>query len=87
MHLFIIRVNRNLRKKIYLDLKKNGFNTNLHYMPIYRHSFYQKYKFNKRNFINAEQYYKEAISLPLYYGLKEKKLKKIINIINNVLSK
>jgi UDP-4-amino-4,6-dideoxy-N-acetyl-beta-L-altrosamine transaminase len=87
MHLFIIRINRNLRKKIYFDLKKNGFNSNLHYMPIYRHSFYQKYKFNKKNFINAEQYYKEAISLPLYYGLKEKKLKKIIKIINNVLSK
>ena len=87
MHLFIIRVNKNIRMKIYNSLKKNGINTNLHYKPIYRHSFYKKYNFNKNNFQNSEKYYKEAITLPLYYDLKKVHQMKIIKIINKVLNK
>jgi len=50
-------------------------------MPIYSHSFYKKFKFNKKNFLNSEKYYKEAISIPIYFGLSKKKLDKIINLI------
>ena len=40
-------------------------------MPIYSHSFYKKFKFNKY-FLNSEKYYKEAISIPIYFGLSKK---------------
>lgn len=87
MHLFVIRVNENIRMKIYNSLKKNRINTNLHYKPIYRHSFYKQYNFNKHNFKNSEKYYKEAITLPLYYDLKKYDQMKIVKIINKVLTK
>lgn len=87
MHLFIIRVNSKIRKKIYTILLKNGISSNLHYLPIYRHSYYKKFKFQKKHFPNAERYYKEAISLPIYYDLSKKNQIKIIKIINNILKK
>jgi dTDP-4-amino-4,6-dideoxygalactose transaminase len=87
MHLFVIRVNKQDREKIYYNLKKKGINTNLHYIPIYRHSFYKKFAISKKKFKNAEIYYKEAISLPLYFDLKKSDQLKIIKIINNTLSK
>lgn len=86
MHLFIIRVKSNLRKKIYQHLKKKNILTNLHYIPIYRHSFYKKYKINKNFYLNSEKYYREAISLPIYCGLQNKYQMKIINIINKILN-
>ena len=39
---------------------------NLHYIPIHLHPYYQKLGFKKGDFPNAEEYYKEAISLPIY---------------------
>ena len=32
----------------------------------------KQYKIKYENFKNAEQYYKEAISIPLYCGLKKR---------------
>ena len=84
MHLFIIRVSASKRMLIYNELKKNKIYTNLHYIPIYRHSFYKQYKIKYENFKNAEQYYKEAISIPLYCGLKKRTQLKIIKIINKL---
>lgn len=86
MHLFIIRVSSKIRKQIYTNLKKKGINTNLHYIPIYRHTFYKKFNFKNKNFNNAERYYREAITLPLYFDLKKNKQKEIINIINRTLN-
>lgn len=86
MHLFVIRVNAKKRYKVYYNLKKKGITTNLHYIPIYRHSFYKKFKFKKSNFNNSEKYYHQAISIPLYVGLKKKIQMKIIKIINQTLN-
>ena len=81
-HLFVIRVEETKRMQIYKELKKNNIYTNFHYIPIYRHSFYKKYNIKYDNFKNAEKYYKEAISIPIYCGLKIKTQMKIIKIIN-----
>jgi UDP-4-amino-4,6-dideoxy-N-acetyl-beta-L-altrosamine transaminase len=86
MHLFIVRVNKMLRKKVYNNLASNGINTNLHYIPIYRHRYYKKFNFKKSNFQNSEKYYQEAITLPLYCDLKKITQMKIIKIINKTLN-
>lgn len=86
MHLFIIRVNSLKRNQLFKELKKNYIDTNLHYIPIYRHSFYNKIRVNLKSFKNSEDYYKEAISIPLYFGLKKNVQIKIIKIINRVVA-
>ena len=59
-------------------------------MPIYSHSFYKKFKFNKKYFLNSEKYYKEAISIPIYFGLSKKNhtipKAKNPNIVPNIAS-
>lgn len=86
MHLFIIKVNPKKRYKVYYNLKKKGIATNFHYIPIYRHTFYKKYNFKKNNFPNSEKYFKNAITLPLFYDLKKSKQMEIIKIINKTLN-
>ncbi len=84
-HLFIIRTNKKLRKIIYDKLKKKGVTTSFHYIPIYRHPYYNQYKFSKKNFKVSEKYYEDGLSIPLYFGLNQKIQNKIINIINNTI--
>ena len=80
-HLYIVRVNARKSKfshlKIFKKLRKNNIYVNLHYMPLHLNPFFKKLGFKKGQFPESEKYANEAISLPIYYGLKESKVKKI----------
>jgi UDP-4-amino-4,6-dideoxy-N-acetyl-beta-L-altrosamine transaminase len=85
MHLFIIRLPNFHRNRIYKILKENFIDTNFHYIPIYRHSYYKKFKFKLNSFIESEKYFKEAITLPLYFSLEKKIQMKIVKLINKIV--
>ena len=90
-HLYPIRIKNNktikFRKSLYDFLKEKKIFLNLHYIPIYRHPYYKKMGFNKKNFPNCEKYYNSALSLPIYPDLKQKDLFKIIRYIKIFLDK
>lgn len=74
-HLYIIRLKLNEIKKtqrqVYDSLRAAGVLVNLHYIPVYRQPYYEKVGFRAGDCPNAEQFYSEAISIPLYPGLTE----------------
>ena len=79
-HLYIIRVLKN-RNAIFEKLRNNGVGVNIHYIPIYRQPYYRKFNFNFDEFRNSEDYYSQAISLPIYPGLTQDQQQFIISII------
>ena len=78
-HLYIIRVEPKFHKEIFERLRCDGVLVNLHYIPIYRHPYYELMGFNRKDFPNAEQYYQEAISLPIFPKLTEDEQMKVVN--------
>ena len=58
----------------------------MHYIPVHTQPYYQQLGFKWGDFPHAEQYYQEAISIPLYYGLKEDNQERIVNTIRQVLA-
>ena len=89
-HLFLISINskkKNLTKnKLMLYLKKHKINCQYHYIPIYKFKFFKDKKYNKKKYFrNSEYYYKNTISLPIYYNLFLKDQKKVVNLIKNFL--
>jgi dTDP-4-amino-4,6-dideoxygalactose transaminase len=72
-HLYIIRVPKNGKNKTHLQLFENlrlaGILVNLHYIPIYKHPFYEKMGYDETLFPESESYYSEAISIPMYSSL------------------
>lgn len=73
-HLYIIKLlNISLPQKVKLfdNLLKSGIQANLHYIPIHLQPYYQKIGFKKGMFANAEKYYEQAITLPLYPELRK----------------
>ena len=89
-HLYVILFkddkNKNIRDKIYIKLLKSGIKTNIHYIPIYNHPYFKKFNFNKKDFINNEYYFKRAISLPIYPGLKLKQINFIVSSLKKFLN-
>jgi dTDP-4-amino-4,6-dideoxygalactose transaminase len=82
--LYVVRIIENNgidRKVIFEKLRNAGVYVNIHYIPIYRQPYYSK-GFNKNNFPNAEKYYSEAISLPIYPNLKDEEIQQVVDIIH-----
>jgi len=88
-HLFLISINfRKLKvnKDFFLKyMLKNNIVCQFHYKPIYRYKIFNNKKILLKNFINAEYYYKNSLSLPIYYKLKLREQRFIINKIKNFI--
>jgi UDP-4-amino-4,6-dideoxy-N-acetyl-beta-L-altrosamine transaminase len=73
MHLFVVRLPQRKgeasRGEVFERLRDNGVGVNIHYIPIYKHPYYQRMGFDPINFPEAERYYAEAITLPMYPAL------------------
>ena len=87
-HLFVIVLKKNKfnikRDDILNKLKKNNIFANLHYIPIHKQPFYKKFSFKSKDFKNANYYFENSISLPMYAGLKDIEQNKVIKIIKNI---
>jgi UDP-4-amino-4,6-dideoxy-N-acetyl-beta-L-altrosamine transaminase len=88
-HLYPVRINFEeagiSRAKFMLDLRKNGIITQVHYIPVNIHPFYQSLGFKQEDYPNANNYYAEALSIPLYVDLLETDQLYIINQILELL--
>ena len=80
-HLFVISVNfKNMlcNKSDFIKFfQKKKIITQFHYIPIYRFKVFNK-KIKKYQMSGAESYYCNSVSLPIYYGLSNKKINYII---------
>ena len=89
-HLYIIRLKldaiQKSHKEIFEELRREGLGVNLHYIPVYHHPYFKKLGFKKGYCPEAENYYREAISIPIYFGLSDELQDQAIETISKVLS-
>ena len=73
MHLYVIRLELNKITKSHLQIfnkmRESGVGVQLHYIPVHLQPYYQAMGFCRGDFPNAEAYYSDAISLPMYSSL------------------
>jgi len=85
LHLYIIRVKYNNKgithKQLFEKLRNAGILVNLHYIPVYRHPYYEAIGYDKQEFPNAESYYSEAISIPMFANMTESDQQFVIEAI------
>lgn len=88
-HLYIIRLKLEqidkTHRQIFTELRNAGIGVNLHYIPVHTQPYYQELGFAWGDFPEAEKYYQEAISLPLYYGLTESAQSRVVTTLREVL--
>lgn len=84
-HLFAIRVKNRNRKEVFEYLKENGIGVQVHYIPVYQHSYYQKIGYKNILLKNTENYYNTCISLPIYPALTKKQLNYVVSKLISVV--
>lgn len=74
-HLYIVRLdlsrNSVSRRRVFDQLREKGVGVNLHYMPVYLQPYYRRLGFRPGLCPEAERYYEEALSIPLFATLTE----------------
>lgn len=82
-HLYPILVQD--RGRVYAELRAGDIGVNVHYIPVHLQPFWAKRGFKPGDFPNAESYYDQAISIPLYAGLSEFDQDAVIAVLADVL--
>jgi dTDP-4-amino-4,6-dideoxygalactose transaminase len=89
-HLFLISINfkkiKSTKNKLLKFLRKNNIFCQYHYIPIYKFKLFNK-KINLKYYKGTEFYYKNTVSLPIFYNLNISLQKKIIKRIKFFLNK
>jgi UDP-4-amino-4,6-dideoxy-N-acetyl-beta-L-altrosamine transaminase len=88
-HLYVIRLKldeiNKTQRQVYDALVKEKILVNLHYIPVYRQPYYEQFGFSAGYCQQAEKYYSEAISIPMYPGLTESQQDRIVMVISKTL--
>lgn len=84
-HLYIIRTPHHDRKKVFLQLRGQGIGVNVHYIPVYRHPYYQKHGYAGVCCKNAEELYRNMMSLPLYPLLSGQEQDRVVTGVKKCL--
>jgi UDP-4-amino-4,6-dideoxy-N-acetyl-beta-L-altrosamine transaminase len=88
-HLYPIRIQEKYckvkRNEVYDGLRKQGIGVNVHYIPVYRHPYYKALGFPVGYCPEAESFFKQTLSLPIFPGLKVEELRKIIDALKDLI--
>jgi dTDP-4-amino-4,6-dideoxygalactose transaminase len=89
-HLLVIRLGleriKKSRREVFEALHHRGVRVNVHYIPVHTQPYYQSLGFRRGQFPEAERYYEEAITLPLYPSMTEDEQNYVIDSLKEILS-
>jgi UDP-4-amino-4,6-dideoxy-N-acetyl-beta-L-altrosamine transaminase len=89
-HLYVIRLKLSkinmTHRQVYEAMRASGILVNLHYIPVYRQPYYANMGFEVGYCPEAEQYYAETISIPIYPGLTEAQQDQVVAVLREATS-
>ena len=89
-HLYILKINYAhfgfSRNDLMCKLKKHNIGTQVHYIPLYRQPYYMdRFNISEKQYPCAEAYYEQALSIPIYSGLKGREVKEVMDVFKRIL--
>ena len=89
-HLYILHLNADMlkctRREFFDALRAENIYSQVHYLPVYWHSYYESLGYPKGLCPNAEAYYQQVMSLPLYYSLTDEDVKDVIRAVAKIIN-
>lgn len=74
-HLYTVLLNGIKRNNLYRHLHRNNIGANIHYIPIYRFTYYRKHcQFEPQAFPMTENVFNRIITLPLHPAMTEREV-------------
>lgn len=88
-HLYVLKIDFDSiglsRSQLMRELKLRNVGTQVHYIPIPSHPYYQTLGHRLDTFPNAQSFYNEALSIPLFYNLTNEQQNYVISQLKDLL--
>jgi UDP-4-amino-4,6-dideoxy-N-acetyl-beta-L-altrosamine transaminase len=82
-HLYVVRLSLQhiprSHRSVFEQLRSANIGVNLHYIPVHLQPYYRRLGFGPGDFPRAEQYYREAISLPMFANLGDEAQDRVVS--------
>jgi UDP-4-amino-4,6-dideoxy-N-acetyl-beta-L-altrosamine transaminase len=88
-HLYVVRLQLDkinvTHCQVFEALRAKDIMVNLHYIPVHTQPYYQKMGFKQGDYPDAEQYYREAISIPMHVNLTDEELQFVASSLREAM--
>jgi UDP-4-amino-4,6-dideoxy-N-acetyl-beta-L-altrosamine transaminase len=89
LHLYVVRIDpercTRSRGEVFAAMRAAGIGVNLHYIPVHTQPYYQAMGFKPGDFPEAERYYAEAITLPMFPTLSDSEQQSVVGALESAL--
>lgn len=89
-HLYVLRIDFKSagigREQLMLQLRSRNIGNQVHYIPVTMQPYYQRLGFNPGDYPEAQAYYNEALTIPLFYDLSDEQQQYVIDNIRDLVS-
>ncbi len=75
------------RRALYEGLRERGIAPQVHYIPVHTQPDYQRAGLSEGNFPGADAYYAGCLSLPMFPGMTDADVDRVVNAVGEVLTK
>lgn len=83
-HLYVVLVEE--RKRVFDYMRSKGINVAVHYIPVHFQPYYSALGFKRGDFPNAEKYYEQCLSLPIYPDLSSEQQDYVLRCLKEAVS-
>lgn len=89
-HLYAVRIDFSAlgitRAELMRDLRTAGVGTQVHYIPVHGQPYYRR-RYGDQDLPGAESYYRRTLSLPLFPGMADQDVDRVVEALAGVLDK
>lgn len=89
-HLYVIRLKLDKiarsHRQVFDSLREQGIGVNLHYIPVHTQPYYARLGFKPEDYPESQQFYAEAISLPLFHAMTEAQQEHVVAALAQALT-
>lgn len=89
LHLYVVRLEGSAqvksKRQVFEELRELGIGVHVHYIPVHTQPYYEQLGFRPGDFPEAEAYYEEALSLPLFYTMTDGQQDRVVEALKTVL--
>jgi dTDP-4-amino-4,6-dideoxygalactose transaminase len=75
------------KRQVFSKLREKGIGVNVHYIPVHTQPYFKQIGFKKGDFPIAENYYKRAITIPLFSGMTRDEQDTVVSSLHTVLER
>jgi UDP-4-amino-4,6-dideoxy-N-acetyl-beta-L-altrosamine transaminase len=84
-HIYTILLNGINRDKFFKLMRQKNIGVNVHYIPIYKHSYYRRFDFNPEDFPVTEYVFDRIVTLPLFPKMSDEDAFDVIDVVKETI--